>query len=353
MKKRMTKEVPPFEGATAPLGGRRVVAGPSVSPSRRVNASPGESLSGATGAAPLTKGVAAAKRVTSGARGASEPELSNHLSQYMRDIGRFDLLTAEQEIELAARIKDGDEEARDRMINANLRLVVKIARDYDGFGLPLSDLINEGNIGLMKAVERFDPEKGGKLSTYASWWIKQSVKRALGNQSKTIRLPLHLIDRLSKVRRITARYLDEVGREPTDEELANELEIGVSRIRLLRRSAQRTVSLDSHLGDDSTNRLEDVVADESAEMPDQTLEEKTILDTIPALFEQLPEREAEILRQRFGLDGGDGRTLEEVGEDFGVTRERIRQLQNLAFRKLRKMIEGDKADLARALSPRS
>lgn len=341
MKKRMTKEVPLFEGAKARLGGRRATVGAITTPSR-VNASPEEPLKGVKPEA--RQATAKASRSTPKAREASEPELSNHLSQYMRDIGRFELLTADQEIELAALIKNGDEAAREKMINANLRLVVKIARDYEGFGLPLSDLINEGNIGLMKAVERFDPAKGGKLSTYASWWIKQSVKRALGNQSKTIRLPLHLIDRLSKMRRVTARYLEEFGREPTDDELANELEIAVSRIRLLRRSAQRTVSLDSHLGDDTTNRLEDVVADESAEMPDQTLEEKTILDTIPALFDQLPAREAEILRQRFGLDGGEGRTLEEVGEDFGVTRERIRQLQNLALRKLRKMIEGDKAD---------
>ena len=337
----MTKEVLPFEGAKAPLGGRRATVGAITTPSR-VNASPEAPLEGVK--SKRAQAAAKASRPAPSSREASEPELSNHLSQYMRDIGRFELLTAAEEIELAALIKAGDEAAREKMINANLRLVVKIARDYEGFGLPLSDLINEGNIGLMKAVERFDPAKGGKLSTYASWWIKQSVKRALGNQSKTIRLPLHLIDRLSKMRRVTARYLEEFGREPTDEELANELEIAVSRIRLLRRSSQRTVSLDSHLGDDTTNRLEDVVADESAEMPDQTLEEKTILDTIPALFDQLPEREAEILRQRFGLDGGDGRTLEEVGEDFGVTRERIRQLQNLALRKLRKMIEGDKTD---------
>lgn len=344
MKKRMTKTPPPLDCARGNLGGRQGVADPAIwtsveSPRTRSRVRP--TSKGSATSASVETPVETPKAPVRRAQEETRPELSNHLSQYMRDIGRFELLSAEEEVELAAKIREGDESARERMINSNLRLVVKIARDYEGFGLPLSDLINEGNIGLMKAVERFDPEKGGKLSTYASWWIKQSVKRALGNQSKTIRLPLHLIDRLSKMRRITARYIDEFGREPTEDELSQELEIAVSRVRLLRRAAQRTVSLDSHLGDDSTNRLEDVVADEGAVMPDVSLESRAILDSIPGMFDKLPVREAEILRQRFGLDGGEGRTLEEVGEDFGVTRERIRQLQNLALRKLRRMIESD------------
>src|SRR5258706_6347135 len=261
------------------------------------------------------------------------------LQLYLREIGQVKLLTPDEEIELAARIKKGDKKAREQMIKANLRLVVKIAHDYEGFGLPLLDLINEGNIGLMKAVERFDPAKGGKLSTYGSWWIKQSIKRALANQSKTIRLPVHLVEKISKMRR-TARKLQEMlGHEPTDEELADEMGMTASRVRQMRQASIRPASLDAPIGDDDSNNFSDVVEDENATSPYDNLEDKTVTGMLQDMVKHLDDREATILRFRFGLDGGSEKTLEEVGEKFGVTPERVRQIQNLALQKLRKMIE--------------
>jgi RNA polymerase primary sigma factor len=258
---------------------------------------------------------------------------------YLREIGQVKLLTPQEEIELAARIKKGDKKAREQMIKANLRLVVKIARDYEGIGLPLLDLISEGNIGLMKAVERFDPAKGGKLSTYGSWWIKQSIKRALANQSKTIRLPVHLVDKISKMRRTAMRLQEELGREPTDEELGEEMGITASRVAQMRMAAIRPASLDAPIGDEDSNNFAEVVQDESADTPYEQLEEKTVTRMLQEMVKTLDPREATILRARFGLDGGPQKTLEEVGQKFGVTRERVRQIQNIALKKLRKMIE--------------
>jgi RNA polymerase primary sigma factor len=258
---------------------------------------------------------------------------------YLREIGQVKLLTPDEEIELAAKIKRGDKKAREDMIKANLRLVVKIAHDYEGLGLPLLDLINEGNIGLMKAVERFDPAKGGKLSTYGSWWIKQSIKRALANQSKTIRLPVHLVDKISKMRRTAMRLQEEFGREPTDDELAEELGISAARVAQLRTAAIRPASLDAPIGDDESNNFAEVVQDENAFTPYEQLEDKTITRMLQEMIKTLDPREATILRYRFGLDGGPEKTLEEVGQKFGVTRERVRQIQNIALSKLRKMIE--------------
>jgi RNA polymerase primary sigma factor len=258
---------------------------------------------------------------------------------YLREIGQVKLLTPDEEIQLAARIKKGDKKAREHMIKANLRLVVKIARDYEGIGLPLLDLISEGNIGLMKAVERFDPAKGGKLSTYGSWWIKQSIKRALANQSKTIRLPVHLVDKISKMRRTAMKLQEELGHEPTDEELADELGMTAARVRQMRQAAIRPASLDAPIGDDDSNNFSDVVQDENATSPYENLEDKTVVNMLQDMVKHLDTREATILRYRFGLDGGTEKTLEEVGVKFGVTRERVRQIQNLALKKLRKMIE--------------
>jgi RNA polymerase primary sigma factor len=258
---------------------------------------------------------------------------------YLREIGQVKLLTPQEEIELAARIKKGDKKAREQMIKANLRLVVKIARDYEGIGLPLLDLISEGNIGLMKAVERFDPRKGGKLSTYGSWWIKQAIKRALANQSKTIRLPVHLVDKISKMRRISMKLQEEFGREPTDEELADELGMTATRVRQMRLAAIRPASLDAPIGDEESNSFAEVVEGENAATPYEDLEDKTVVSMLRDMVGHSDEREATILRYRFGLDGGTEKTLEEVGEKFGVTRERVRQIQNLALKKLRKMIE--------------
>jgi len=274
----------------------------------------------------------------------SERERSSYdgdtaIKLYLREIGQVKLLTPQEEIALAARIKKGDKKARELMIKANLRLVVKIARDYDGIGLPLLDLISEGNIGLMKAVERFDPSKGGKLSTYGSWWIKQSIKRALANQSKTIRLPVHLVDKISKMRRVAMRLQEELGRDPTDEELAEELGISSSRVSQMRMAAIRPASLDAPIGDEDSNNFAEVVQDENADTPYEMLEDKTVTGMLQEMVKNLDPREATILRFRFGLDGGTEKTLEEVGEKFGVTRERVRQIQNIALRKLRKMIE--------------
>ncbi|HEY1173940.1 MAG TPA: sigma-70 family RNA polymerase sigma factor [Verrucomicrobiae bacterium] len=267
-------------------------------------------------------------------------------SLYLREVGETKLLSAQEEIELAARIKKGDEAARERMIRANLRLVVKIARDYEDFGLPLLDLINEGNIGLMKAVERFDPAKGAKFSTYSAWWIKQSIKRALANQSKTIRLPVHMVDKIAKMRRAVTKLTEELGREPSDEEVGEEMGIKTRRVRLMRLSAMRPASLDQPIGEDDSNVMGDLVQDERAVNAYEDLEKKTLTAQIADLVKHLDPREASILRYRFGLEGGKERTLEEVGKKFGVTRERIRQLQNSALLKLRKMME--QADMMQA-----
>ena len=258
---------------------------------------------------------------------------------YLREIGQVQLLTPQEEIMLAAKIKRGDKKAREHMIKANLRLVVKIARDYEGLGLPLLDLISEGNIGLMKAVERFDPSKGGKLSTYGSWWIKQSIKRALANQSKTIRLPVHLVDKISRMRRTAMKLHELLGREPTNEELAGELGISASRVAQMYTAAIRPASLDAPIGDDDSHSFAEVVQDENATSPYQLLEDKTVTDMMQEMVGTLLPREATILRFRFGLDGGKEKTLEEVGEKFGVTRERVRQIQNIALRKLRRLVE--------------
>src|SRR3989441_6512236 len=258
---------------------------------------------------------------------------------YLREIGQTPLLTPREEIELARRIRKGDRRAREQMIKANLRLVVKIARDYESYGLPLLDLINEGNIGLMKGVERFDPKKGAKLSTYAAWWIKQSIKRALANQSKTIRLPVHVVDKLFQLRRTASKLEEVLGREPSDDELAAELGYSVARVKQLRRAAVRPTSLDAPIGDDDTNRISEVVADPNAAAPFDRIEQKTNNALVHEMIETLDARERAILRQRFGLDGDDRKTLEEIGAQFGVTRERIRQIEEIALKKLRKRIQ--------------
>jgi RNA polymerase primary sigma factor len=269
----------------------------------------------------------------------AEYEARTAYSLYLREVGQSKLLTPQEEIELAARIKAGDESARERMIKSNLRLVVKIARDYEDFGLPLLDLINEGNIGLMKAVERFDPAKGAKFSTYSSWWIKQSIKRALANQSKTIRLPVHMVDKIAKMRRVVSKLTEILGREPSDEEVGEEMGMKTRRVRLMRLSAMRPTSLDQPIGEDEGNVMGDIVQDEHAVNAYEDLEKKTMTAMITDLVKHLDNREASILRYRFGLDGGKEKTLEQVGKKFGVTRERIRQLQNSALLKLRKMME--------------
>jgi RNA polymerase primary sigma factor len=264
---------------------------------------------------------------------------STAIHLYMREVGEVPLLSLEEENALAARIQRGEEAARQHMIRANLRLVVKIAREYEGLGLPLLDLINEGNIGLMKAVEKFDPSKGAKFSTYSSWWIKQAVRRAIANQAKTIRLPSHVIEKLCRLRRASMILQETLGREPTDEELAGEVGLPARKVTAMRVAAIRPASLEMSLGDDETSRLADLVADDRVEEPYRELDDRTTAGLLRELITKLDSREARILRYRFGLDGGEEKTLEEVGEYFGVTRERIRQLQNVALAKLRKWME--------------
>src|SRR6202162_4787536 len=257
---------------------------------------------------------------------------------YLREIGQIPLLTAQQEIELAARIKKGDREARALMIKAKLRLVVKIAHDYMNVGLPLLDLISEGNIGLMKAVERFDPAKGGKLSTYGAWWIKQSIKRALANQRKTIRLPVHLIDKIYKLNRASLTMSEELGREPTDEELSEEIGISSTKLSQLKTVSIRPASLSAPISDDDSTEFGEMVGDEDAQTPFELFRDKNMRDELSELLEVLDDRERKIIFERFGLDGGKPKTLEEVGKKFEVTKERIRQLQNIALAKLRRAL---------------
>jgi RNA polymerase primary sigma factor len=278
---------------------------------------------------------------------------------YLREIMQTPLLTAQQEIELAARIKKGDQEAWAWMIKANLRLVVKIAHDYSNFGLPLLDLISEGNIGLMKAVERFDPAKGGKLSTYGAWWIRQSIKRALANQSKTIRLPVHLIDKIYKLNRATLTMSEELGREPTDEELSEEIGISSAKLSQLKTVSIRPASLDAPISDNDTAKFGEIVGDEDAQTPFELFRDKNMRDELRQLLEVLDDRERKIIFERFGLDGGKPKTLEEVGKKFGVTSERIRQLQNIALAKLRRalakrekpIVRGDPIQFHNPVSP--
>jgi RNA polymerase primary sigma factor len=269
----------------------------------------------------------------------SDQPRGDALQLYLREIGQVQLITPKEEIALARRIKRGDKAAREQMIKANLRLVVKIARDYDGMGLPLLDLINEGNIGLMKGVERFDPRKGAKLSTYASWWIKQSILRALANQSKTIRLPVHVIDKVTHIRRAEVKLRGLLDRDPTDEEVAENLGLNPRRVRQYRLASRAPVSLDAPVGDDEANRFSEVVADPNAALPFDRLIQETDTNLVREVLASLTERESAILRLRFGLDEGGPKTLEEVGEHFGVTRERIRQIQEEALKKMRAGME--------------
>ena len=275
-------------------------------------------------------------------------ENDSSLKLYLREISRTPLLTPADEVELAAKIKAGDKEARTRMINANLRLVVKIAQDYSGYGLPLPDLISEGNIGLMKAVERFDPEKGGKLSTYAAWWIKQSIKRALANQSKTIRLPVHMVDKIAKMRRISSMLAEALGREPTDDELAEEIGLPRRKLAMLKQASQRPTSLDAPINDGEATQYSEIIGDESAEDPLMALSDKNLHGELEDLLAVLDQRERQIIDERFGLSGRKPLTLEEVGREFGVTRERIRQLQNVALTKMRKALRRKELPLPRA-----
>lgn len=271
-------------------------------------------------------------------RSLMHPNERDAMFSYMQSISKTPLLTVEEEVELANKIKQGDQKAREKMIASNLRLVVKIARDYMNFGLPLMDLVSEGNIGLVKAVERFDPYKGGKLSTYASWWIKQSIKRALANHSKTIRVPVHLVDRISIMRKTIKKLTESLGREPCDEEIGYAMEIPTNKIAHLKSISSQPRSLDAPVNDESDTSFGDLVGDEKQLSPFEDLDTKMQSMDIQSVVNQLEPREAEIIKLRFGLDGSKAMTLEEVGEKFQVTRERIRQLQNDSIRKMRNLL---------------
>lgn len=260
------------------------------------------------------------------------------LRLYLNDIGRYALLTPEEEVKLAKKIKRGDKKAKDTMINANLRLVVRIAQDYNHFGLPFLDLISEGNIGLIKAVERFDPTRGGKLSTYAAWWIKQSIKRALANQSKTIRLPVHLVEKISRMRRIENELRDIYGRDASNEEISYAMELPINKVAHLKAISIRPASLNSTVGIDDTTELGELIGDESAQTPSEDFSSRSAVDDVKKILSHLEERDAKIIIMRFGLDDQRARTLEEVGAALGITRERVRQLQYSILKNIRQIL---------------
>lgn len=252
---------------------------------------------------------------------------------YLRKISNLPLLSKQEEIILAAKVANKNLKAREKLINANLRLVVKIAQEFTGYGLPLMDLISEGNIGLMKAVDRFKPEKGGKLSTYASWWIKQGIKRSLANKGKVIRIPVHLVEKMGRIRKIAIAMSEELGREPTIEELAVKVGMSVKKLEQAFNHCVQPISLDEPTNENTSN-IGEVIQDDNALDPLQILMNKDLLEKLPKLLGSLDDRERQIIILRYGLDGRKERTLEEVGDRFGITRERIRQLQNLALKKM-------------------
>ncbi len=261
------------------------------------------------------------------------------MKAYMQEIGQIPLVTREEEIDLAAEIAKGNGEARRKLIQSNLRLVVKIAHDFKGLGLPLVDLISEGNIGLMKAVEKFDPSKGAKFSSYAAWWIKQSMRRALSNQSRTIRIPVQSAGKINKIKAARIKMSEELGREPTDNEIANRLDFSERTVSALRLAELRTFSLQDPIQKGEDSVFQDIIPDYGASTPDETLCGLEMLKRLKILINKLDSREKLILILRFGLDGGRPKTLEEVSKKIGRTRERVRQIQNLALKKLKKYID--------------
>jgi RNA polymerase primary sigma factor len=264
---------------------------------------------------------------------------------YMRDIGDTPLVTVAEEGELAKRIKRGDKDALDQLVRANLRLVVKIAHDFKGLGLPLQDLISEGNIGLMRAAEKFDPAKGAKFSSYAAWWIKQNMRRAIAEKSKTIRIPIASAAKMKKIKIATSIMTDELGREPTTAEIAVRLEFSERVVRRLQRSDHKTISLQDPIIRGEDGELNNLIPDESNCAPDQALDERESAQRLRQLFQGLDQRECTILLMRYGLDGKPPRTLEEISKHIGRTRERVRQIQKRALKKLRTQMGEDYQDV--------
>ena len=262
-------------------------------------------------------------------------KISDPVRMYLKEIGRVPLLSAAEEIELAKRIEEGDEEAKRRLAEANLRLVVSIAKRYVGRGMLFLDLIQEGNLGLIKAVEKFDYQKGYKFSTYATWWIRQAITRAIADQARTIRIPVHMVETINKLIRISRQLLQELGREPTAEEIAAEMEMTPEKVREIQKIAQEPVSLETPIGEEDDSHLGDFIPDDEAPAPADAAAYELLKEQLEDVLDTLTEREENVLRLRFGLDDGRTRTLEEVGKVFGVTRERIRQIEAKALRKLR------------------
>jgi RNA polymerase primary sigma factor len=261
--------------------------------------------------------------------------IDDPVRMYLKEIGRVALLTAEEEVMLAKAIEAGDEDARRRLAEANLRLVVSIAKRYVGRGMQFLDLIQEGNLGLIKAVEKFDYRKGYKFSTYATWWIRQAITRAIADQARTIRIPVHMVETINKLIRVQRQLLQTLGREPTAEEIAAEMHIPVERVREINKVAQEPVSLETPIGEEEDSHLGDFIEDEDAPAPAEAASYLLLKEQLEEVLSSLSQREARVLRLRFGLDDGRARTLEEVGQAFGVTRERIRQIEAKALRKLR------------------
>ena len=254
---------------------------------------------------------------------------------YLKEIGKVSLLTADEEIELAKRMEQGDEEAKKRLAEANLRLVVSIAKRYVGRGMLFLDLIQEGNLGLIKAVEKFDYRKGYKFSTYATWWIRQAITRAIADQARTIRIPVHMVETINKLIRVSRQLLQELGREPTPEEIAEEMKMPVDRVREILKISQEPVSLETPIGEEEDSHLGDFIQDDNVPVPADAAAFTLLKEQLIEVLGTLTEREQKVLRLRFGLDDGRARTLEEVGKEFNVTRERIRQIEAKALRKLR------------------
>lgn len=261
--------------------------------------------------------------------------IDDPVRMYLKEIGRVPLLTAEEEVALAKRMQDGDEIAQKRLAEANLRLVVSIAKRYVGRGMLFLDLIQEGNLGLIKAVEKFDYTKGYKFSTYATWWIRQAITRAIADQARTIRIPVHMVETINKLIRVSRQLLQQLGREPSPEEIAKEMDINVERVREIMKIAQEPVSLETPIGEEEDSHLGDFIEDQDAPAPADAASFMLLKEQLEDVLDTLTPREEKVLRLRFGLDDGRARTLEEVGQNFGVTRERIRQIEAKALRKLR------------------
>ena len=261
--------------------------------------------------------------------------IEDPVRMYLKEIGKVSLLTADEEIELAKRLEQGDEEAKKRLAEANLRLVVSIAKRYVGRGMLFLDLIQEGNLGLIKAVEKFDYRKGYKFSTYATWWIRQAITRAIADQARTIRIPVHMVETINKLIRVSRQLLQELGREPTPEEIAEEMDMNVERVREILKISQEPVSLETPIGEEEDSHLGDFIQDDNVPVPADAAAFTLLKEQLIEVLGTLTEREQKVLRLRFGLDDGRARTLEEVGKEFNVTRERIRQIEAKALRKLR------------------